>query len=162
MVFGHDGRLAQVFNNLIDNAVSFSPDGGTVRVAISTVDTSTSPITDEGPGIRGDISRIFQRFYTDRPEASISAIIPASASRFRVRSSRLTVVRSSAHNRTTAPIAVFTSGSAAARARHPPGPRVTGGSKWDGASTTTGLVLGSRGANARTVRRRQVAARHRL
>jgi two-component system, OmpR family, sensor histidine kinase ChvG len=23
---------------------------------------------DEGPGIRGDVSRIFQRFYTDRPE----------------------------------------------------------------------------------------------
>ena len=25
-------------------------------------------VTDEGPGIRGDISRIFQRFYTDRPD----------------------------------------------------------------------------------------------
>jgi two-component system sensor histidine kinase ChvG len=66
---GHDSRLAQVFNNLIDNAVSFSPAGGTVSVAIRTEeDTITVTVTDEGPGIRGDISRIFQRFYTDRPD----------------------------------------------------------------------------------------------
>ena len=66
---GHDSRLAQVINNLIDNAVSFSPEGGTVTVAIATTEeTITITVTDEGPGIRGDISRIFQRFYTDRPE----------------------------------------------------------------------------------------------
>jgi len=34
----------------------------------TTEDTLTLSVTDEGPGIRGDISRIFQRFYTDRPE----------------------------------------------------------------------------------------------
>jgi two-component system sensor histidine kinase ChvG len=68
-VLGHDSRLAQVFSNLIDNAVSFSPDDGTVRVAIATsAEQITISITDEGPGIRGDITRIFQRFYTDRPE----------------------------------------------------------------------------------------------
>jgi two-component system, OmpR family, sensor histidine kinase ChvG len=66
---GHDSRLAQVFNNLIDNAVSFSPAGGTVAVAIRTEEDSiTVTVTDEGPGIRGDTSRIFQRFYTDRPD----------------------------------------------------------------------------------------------
>ena len=66
---GHDSRLAQVFNNLIDNAVSFSPEGGTVSVAIRTdEDRIVATVTDEGPGIRGDISRIFQRFYTDRPD----------------------------------------------------------------------------------------------
>ncbi len=66
---GHDSRLAQVFNNLIDNAVSFSPEGGTVNVAVVTSDAEiTVTVSDEGPGIRGDISRIFQRFYTDRPE----------------------------------------------------------------------------------------------
>jgi two-component system sensor histidine kinase ChvG len=66
---GHDSRLAQVINNLIDNAVSFSPPGGTVSVAIRTEDDRIiTTVSDEGPGIRGDISRIFQRFYTDRPD----------------------------------------------------------------------------------------------
>ena len=66
---GHDSRLAQVINNLIDNAVSFSPPGGTVSVAIRTEeDRIVTTVSDEGPGIRGDISRIFQRFYTDRPD----------------------------------------------------------------------------------------------
>jgi len=70
VILGHDSRLAQVFNNLIDNAVSFSPSGGTVTVAVATgEDEVTVSVTDEGPGIRGDISRIFQRFYTDRPDA---------------------------------------------------------------------------------------------
>ncbi len=69
VTMAHDGRLAQVFNNLIDNAVSFSPEGGTVRVGVATTEDSiTVIVTDEGPGIRGDISRIFQRFYTDRPD----------------------------------------------------------------------------------------------
>jgi two-component system sensor histidine kinase ChvG len=69
VALGHDSRLAQVLNNLIDNAVSFSPEGGTVSVAIATTEQNiTVTVADEGPGIRGDISRIFQRFYTDRPE----------------------------------------------------------------------------------------------
>ena len=68
-VNGHDGRLAQVISNLMDNAVSFSPPDGTVLASISTnVDWVTVSISDEGPGIRGDITRIFQRFYTDRPD----------------------------------------------------------------------------------------------
>ncbi len=69
IVLGHDSRLAQVINNLIDNAVSFSPEGGKVLVVVRTSeDAITITVTDEGPGIRGDISRIFQRFYTDRPD----------------------------------------------------------------------------------------------
>jgi two-component system sensor histidine kinase ChvG len=70
VTIGHDSRLAQVINNLVDNAVSFSPEGGTVTVSIATSeDTITIRVIDEGPGIRGDITRIFQRFYTDRPDA---------------------------------------------------------------------------------------------
>ncbi|ODT76860.1 MAG: histidine kinase [Pelagibacterium sp. SCN 64-44] len=69
-VNGHESRLAQVFANLIDNAVSFSPEGGMVTVAVSTEGESIIvTVTDEGPGITGDAGRIFQRFYTDRPEA---------------------------------------------------------------------------------------------
>jgi two-component system, OmpR family, sensor histidine kinase ChvG len=69
VTMGQDSRLAQVFANLIDNAASFSPKGGTVHVAVKTSEaTITVTVTDEGPGIRGDITRIFQRFYTDRPD----------------------------------------------------------------------------------------------
>lgn len=65
---GHESRLAQVFANLIDNAVSFSPPDGTVTIAIATeADNIIVSVSDEGPGIT-DVSRIFQRFYTDRPE----------------------------------------------------------------------------------------------
>jgi two-component system sensor histidine kinase ChvG len=69
IVDGHDGRLAQVISNLMDNAVSFSPPGGTVTATVATTaDEVRVIIRDEGPGIRGDVSRIFQRFYTDRPD----------------------------------------------------------------------------------------------
>ncbi|MEQ8599704.1 MAG: sensor histidine kinase [Devosia sp.] len=69
LVNGHETRLAQVFANLVDNAVSFSPPGGIVTVAISTEGEAIRvSVTDEGPGITGDVTRIFQRFYTDRPE----------------------------------------------------------------------------------------------
>jgi two-component system sensor histidine kinase ChvG len=71
LVLGHDSRLAQVFNNLIDNARSFSPPNGTVRVhARRHGNAIIVTVDDEGPGINGEnIDRIFERFYTDRPDA---------------------------------------------------------------------------------------------
>jgi two-component system sensor histidine kinase ChvG len=67
---GHDSRLAQVFNNLIDNARSFSPEDGSVRLACRRRrDQVTIVVDDEGPGIRPDaLEKIFDRFYTDRPD----------------------------------------------------------------------------------------------
>ena len=69
MVPGHDSRLGQVINNLIDNARSFSPPGGTVRVTCRRVrDEVEIVVDDDGPGINPDaMQKIFERFYTDRP-----------------------------------------------------------------------------------------------
>ena len=70
MVLGHDSRLGQVVTNLVDNARSFSPEGGTVRVRLRRLPRDILlTVEDEGPGIRPDqVDRIFERFYTDRPE----------------------------------------------------------------------------------------------
>ena len=70
VVIGHDSRLAQVFNNLFDNAHSFSPPGSSVRVALRRRRSEIEVIVDDdGPGIMPHaLDRIFERFYTDRPE----------------------------------------------------------------------------------------------
>jgi two-component system sensor histidine kinase ChvG len=69
-VLGHDGRLGQVFNNLIDNARSFCRKDGIVRVIARPVPGAVEVVVeDEGPGIRADqFERIFERFYTDRSD----------------------------------------------------------------------------------------------
>jgi two-component system sensor histidine kinase ChvG len=78
LVLGHDSRLGQVFNNLIDNARSFSAADGSVRVLLRPTKNHTAQghtrdgfeiiIDDDGPGIPADaFERIFERFYTDRP-----------------------------------------------------------------------------------------------
>lgn len=73
VVPGHDSRLGQVVANLIDNAISFSPPTGTVRVTVRRAKLPQGAmveivVDDDGPGIRPDaLDRIFERFYTDRP-----------------------------------------------------------------------------------------------
>jgi two-component system sensor histidine kinase ChvG len=66
---GRDTRLGQVLTNLIDNARSFSPEDGQVRVALRRVASDVEiRVEDDGPGIpEHAIERIFERFYTDRP-----------------------------------------------------------------------------------------------
>jgi len=70
LVLGHDSRLGQVFNNLIDNARSFSPPDEPVRVTLRRRRNEVEVLVeDSGPGIEPDaLDRIFERFYTDRPE----------------------------------------------------------------------------------------------
>ena len=67
---GHDLRIGQVVSNLIDNARSFSPPGGKVRVTCRKLkDEVEIVVDDDGPGIRPDaLQKIFERFYTDRPD----------------------------------------------------------------------------------------------
>lgn len=69
LVAGHDSRLGQVVHNLIDNARSFSPPEGGVRVTCRRLkDGVEILVDDDGPGVRPDaVDKIFQRFYTDRP-----------------------------------------------------------------------------------------------
>ena len=70
MVEGHESRLGQVFTNLIDNARSFSPEAGKVEVTLDhRGEEIVIRVEDQGPGLRDDvIDRVFERFYTDRPE----------------------------------------------------------------------------------------------
>ena len=70
VVPGHDSRLGQVINNLIDNARSFSPPDGTVRLTCRRLRNEVEIVVDDdGPGIGPDaLEKIFDRFYTDRPE----------------------------------------------------------------------------------------------
>ena len=69
VVPGHDSRLGQVIDNLIENARSFSAQGGTVRITAKRLRRAVEiTVEDDGPGIQPEaIERIFERFYTDRP-----------------------------------------------------------------------------------------------
>jgi len=70
VVSGSADRLTQVFENLLANAVSFSPPGGDVNVHVQNIgDEVKVVVSDEGPGIpEAHRSRIFSRFFSYRPE----------------------------------------------------------------------------------------------
>jgi two-component system sensor histidine kinase ChvG len=69
VVRGVEGRIVQVFRNLLGNALSFSPARGRVQVkARATGSTVEVAIEDEGPGIpEQKLESIFERFYSERP-----------------------------------------------------------------------------------------------
>ncbi len=73
-VEGHEGRISQVLTNLIDNALSFSPDDGAVKVRLLRNGTQVEvAVEDDGPGIDEDkLETVFTRFYTYRPTAESS------------------------------------------------------------------------------------------
>ncbi|WP_035452566.1 sensor histidine kinase [Bartonella birtlesii] len=70
LVLGHELRLGQVMSNLIENARSFIPhESGKICITMKSHGSALIlTIEDNGPGIRSEnIERIFERFYTDRP-----------------------------------------------------------------------------------------------
>lgn len=69
-IMGLEGRLAQVFVNLISNAISFCEDGDAIRVWVRKKDNRVLVVVeDTGPGIpEGALQKVFQRFYSERPE----------------------------------------------------------------------------------------------
>ena len=62
--------LTQAFENLLANAVSFSPSGGSVIVSLRTDgEDAAIAVADEGPGIPEEhLERIFSRFFSYRPD----------------------------------------------------------------------------------------------
>ncbi len=68
-VMGLEGRLAQVFVNLISNAISFCEDGDAIRVWARKRDNRVlAVVEDTGPGIPEDaLVKVFKRFYSERP-----------------------------------------------------------------------------------------------
>ena len=68
---GIESRLVQVFQNLLDNAFSFSPPGAPVRIrAMRENGTLAVIVDDRGPGIpEENLDSVFERFYSQRPES---------------------------------------------------------------------------------------------
>ncbi len=73
VVEGDERRIAQLFENLIGNARSFSPPGGIIRLAARRREIDGAAVVevtveDDGPGLpEGRLEAIFERFYTERP-----------------------------------------------------------------------------------------------
>ena len=74
IILGQKPQISQVIDNLLVNAISFSPKGGQVTITLRpTPDASENVelnVVDEGPGLApGTEERIFERFYSDRHKA---------------------------------------------------------------------------------------------
>ena len=69
-IFGIENRLEQVLANLLDNAISFSPNNANILIDIETGKEIVSvKIKDTGPGFNEvNTEKIFKRFYSNRPE----------------------------------------------------------------------------------------------
>ena len=76
LVRAFESPFAQVFRNLIDNALTFSPEGGKVILRARAqsgerFEEIIVTVEDEGPGIPTDnLETVFDRFYTERPKGS--------------------------------------------------------------------------------------------
>ena len=70
MILGEPARLARVIQNLLDNACSFSPPSGVVRIGATCADEEVIiRVEDDGPGVPADQREvIFRRFHSVRPQ----------------------------------------------------------------------------------------------
>jgi two-component system, OmpR family, sensor histidine kinase ChvG len=70
-IMGEPSRLARAIENLIDNALSFSPHGGVVRIGATCAGQEiVVRIEDDGPGVPADQRElIFRRFHSLRPDS---------------------------------------------------------------------------------------------
>ncbi len=70
VVMGEESRLARVIDNIVDNAISFSPSGGLVEIgAVRIGEEVIVSVEDEGPGVPAEAREaIFNRFHSIRPE----------------------------------------------------------------------------------------------
>lgn len=68
--------LETVFENVLENAAGFSPDGGRVSVSLRRVDDDLEArVEDQGPGVpEHKLSRIFERYVSDRPSPGVDDI----------------------------------------------------------------------------------------
>jgi signal transduction histidine kinase len=71
-VLGAEADLGLLVNNLVDNAIHYTPHGGEVRVSLSIEgETAVLEVVDTGMGIASrDLDRIFERFYRADPARS--------------------------------------------------------------------------------------------
>ena len=69
-MIGIEGRLGQILRNLIANALSFSPPGGTITLRAGRDGAPcVIEVEDQGPGIpENKLDAIFERFYSERPK----------------------------------------------------------------------------------------------
>lgn len=68
-------RFAQIINNLLSNAIRYTPEGGTITARLATIQNNLElSITDTGPGIHADdLPYVFDRFYrADRSRSRAS------------------------------------------------------------------------------------------
>jgi two-component system sensor histidine kinase ChvG len=69
VVMGDDSRLVRLVDNIVDNAISFSPEGGLVEIVAAHAGAEVLvSVEDEGPGVPPEAREaIFNRFHSDRP-----------------------------------------------------------------------------------------------
>ena len=69
VIMGDEARLARTIDNLVDNAISFSPPGGLVEIGASNIEGEVIvTVEDEGPGVPEEQREaVFRRFHSLRP-----------------------------------------------------------------------------------------------